>query len=109
MNLLTEIFCTVSDLLRLKIQVEAKSLAAKFEEGTKSMHCCMMQFCFWVGMLVFCIALLAGGVGFIMWGTYALLALAIDPGFAALIVGLIVSLVAIIILGIVKNSIKKSR
>ncbi|MBN1972523.1 MAG: hypothetical protein JW787_02695 [Sedimentisphaerales bacterium] len=109
MSLLTEIFCTVSDLLRLKIQLEAKSLVAKFEDGTKSLHCCMMQLCFWVGMLIFCIALLAGGVGFIMWGTYALLALAINPGFAALIVGLIVSLIATIILIAVKNSIKKSR
>jgi hypothetical protein len=109
MSLWTDIFCTVSDLLRLKIQVEAKSLAAKFEDGAKSLHSSMMQLFFWVGMLVFCIALLAGGVGFIMWGAYALLASTINPGFAALIVGLIVSLIAIIILGAVKNSIKKSR
>jgi hypothetical protein len=50
--------------------------------------------------------MLAGGVGFIMWGAYALLASAINPGFAALIVGLIVGLVAITVLGAVKNSIK---
>jgi hypothetical protein len=106
MSLLRDILCTVADLLRLKIQVEAKYLVAKFEDGARFLHSCMKQLCFLCGMLVFCIALLAGGVGFIMWGAYALLASAINPGFAALIVGLIVSLVAVIVLGAVKNSIK---
>lgn len=106
MSLLTDIICTVADLLRLKIQVEAKYLVAKLEDGAKSLHSCVKQLYFFWGMLVFCIALLVGGVGFIMWGAYALLASAINPGFAALIVGLIVSLVAITVLGAVKNSIK---
>ena len=106
MRLLTNILCTVADLLRLKIQVEAKYLAAKFEDGAKCLHSCAKQLCFWGGVLVFCFALLAGGVGFIMWGAYALLASAINPGFAALIVGLIVSLVAITVLGAIKNSVK---
>jgi len=106
MSLLTDIISTVADLLRLKIQVEAKYLVAKFEDGAKSLHSCVKQLYFFWGMLAFCIALLAGGVGFIMWGAYALLASAINPGFAALIVGLIVSLVAITVLGAVKNSIK---
>ena len=103
---MTDILCTVADLLRLKIQVEAKYLAAKFEDGVRSLYICVKQLCFFCGILVFCIALLAGGVGFIMWGAYALLASAIKPGFAALIVGLIVSLIAITIIGAVKNSIK---
>ena len=106
MSLLTDIICTGADLLRLKIQVEAKYIAAKFEDGARSLHSCAKQLCFFWGMLVFCIAMLAGGVGFIMWGAYALLASAINPGFAALIVGLIVGLVAITVLGAVKNSIK---
>jgi len=106
MSLLTDIICTVADLLRLKIQVEAKYLVAKVEDGAKSLHNCVKHLYFFWGMLVFCIALLAGGVGFIMWGVYALLASAINPGFAALIVGLIVSLVAITVLGAIKNSIK---
>jgi hypothetical protein len=106
MSLLTDILCAVADLLRLKIQVEAKYLVAKFEDGARSLHSCAKQLCFWGGMLVFCIALLAGGIGFLMWGAYALLASAINPGFAALIVGLIVSLVAITALGAVKNSTK---
>ncbi len=106
MGFLTDILCTVTDLLRLKIKAEAKYLAAKFEDGVRSLYIRVKQLCFFCGILVFCIALLAGGVGFIMWGAYALLASAIHPGFAALIVGLIVSLVAITILGSVKNSIK---
>ena len=106
MSLLTDILYTAADLLRLKIKVEGKYLAAKFEDGARSLHSCAKQLCFFWGMLVFCIAMLAGGVGFIMWGAYALLASAINPGFAALIVGLIVSLVAITILGAIKNSIK---
>ncbi len=106
MSLSTDILRTVADLLRLKIQVEAKYLVAKFEDGARSLHSCVKQLCFFGGMLVFCIAMLAGGVGFIMWGVYSLLASAINPGFAALIVGLIVSLAAITVLGAIKNSIK---
>jgi hypothetical protein len=106
MSLLTDILYTAADLLRLKIQVEGKYLAAKFEDGARSLHSCAKLLCFFLGMLVFCIAMLAGGVGFIMWGAYALLASAINPGFAALIVGLIVGLIAITVLGAIKNSIK---
>jgi hypothetical protein len=106
MNLLTDILCSMADILRLKIQVESKYLAAKIEDGAKSLHSCAKQLCFWWAILVFCIVLLASGVGFIMWGAYALLASAINPGFAALIVGLIVSLIAITVLSVVKSSIK---
>ena len=106
MSVLTDVLNTVTDLLRLKIKVEAKCLADKVEDGAKHFHSYVKQLYFFWGMLIFCIAMLAGGVGFIMWGVYALLASAINPGFAALIVGLIVSLVAITILCAVKNSIK---
>jgi len=106
MSLLTDIICIGADLLRLKIQVEAKYLGTKFEEGAKSLHSCLKQLYFFWGMLAFCIAMLACGVGFIMWGGYALLASVINPGFAALIVGLIVSLIAITVLGVIKKTIK---
>ena len=106
MNLFTDILCTVSDLVRQKIQLEAKCLAAKFEDGAKSLHKCAQNLCFLLGMLIFYFILLAAGVGFLMWGAYALLASAIPPGFAALIVGVIVSLIAIAVLGAVKHSMK---
>jgi hypothetical protein len=106
MSLLTDILCTGADLLRLKFQVEAKYLSAKLDDGAKSIQSFVKQLCFLWGMLAFCIVLLAGGVGFMMWGAYALLASTINPGWAALLVGLIVSLVAITVLGAVKNSIK---
>ena len=106
MSLLTDILCTGADLLRLKFQVEAKYLSAKLDDGARSVQSFVKQLCFLWGILVFCIALLAGGVGFMMWGAYALLASAIHPGWAALLVGLIVSLVAITVLGAVKYSLK---
>jgi hypothetical protein len=106
MSLLSDILCTGADLLRLKFQVEAKYLSAKLDDGARSVQRFAKQLCFIWGILVFCIALLVGGVVFMMWGAYALLASTINPGWAALLVGLIVSLVAITALGAVKNSIK---
>lgn len=106
MSLLSDILCAGSDLLRLKFQVEAKYLSAKVDDGARSVRSFVKQLCFLWGMLAFCITLLAGGVGFMVWGAYSLLASAIYPGWAALLVGLIVSLVAITILGAVKYSIK---
>jgi hypothetical protein len=103
MNLWTDILCTIADVLRLKVQVESKYLAAKIEDGARSLHSNAKRLCFWWWMLVFCFVLLASGVGFIMWGVYTLLASTIHPGFAALIVGLIVSMVAITVLSTVKN------
>jgi hypothetical protein len=52
MSFLTDILCTGADLLRLKIQVEAKYLAAKFEDGTRSLQSFVKQLCFLWGMLV---------------------------------------------------------
>lgn len=106
MSLLSDILCTGADLLRLKFQVEAKYLSAKLDDGARSVQSFVKQLCFLWGILVLCIALLTGGVGFMMWGAYALLASAIHPGWAALLIGLIVSLVAITVLGAVKYSTK---
>ena len=106
MSLLTDILCTGADLLRLKFQVEAKYLSAKLGDGARSVQSFVKQMCFLWGIVVFCVALLAGGVGFMMWGAYALLASAIHPGWAAVLVGLIVSMVAITVLGAVKYSLK---
>lgn len=106
MSLLTDILCTGADLLRLKFEVEAKYLSAKLDDGARSVQSFVKRLCFLLGMLAICIALLAGGVGFMMWGAYALLASAIHPGWAALLVGLIVSLVAITVLAVVKYSSK---
>ncbi len=106
MSLWSDIVCIGADVLRLKFQVEAKYLSAKLDDGVRSVQSFVKKLCFLWGMMVFCITLLAGGVGFMVWGTYALLASSIHPGWAALLVGLIVSLVAITILGVLRYSIK---
>jgi hypothetical protein len=106
MSLLSDILCAGSDLLRLKFQEEAKCLSARLDDGARSVRSFVKQLCFLWGMLAICIAMLAGGVGFMMWGAYALLASAIHPGWAALLVGLIVSLIAITVLSAVKYSTK---
>ena len=109
MSLLTDILCNVTDSLRLKLQLEAKCLAAKFEDSAKSLHDRAKHLCFAFAMLLFCIALLTIGVVFILWGSFALLASVLNPGFAALIVGSVVILIAIIVLFIVKKSLKPSK
>ena len=76
------------------------------ESGVQSLHREVKHFFFWYSLLAFSMALLLGGLGFVMWGAYALLARTTGPGFAALIIGTVASLAAAVLVSEIKHSIK---
>jgi hypothetical protein len=104
MSLLTDILCTAGDLLQSVVKYEAKSLLFKIEEQTKAMECCFRRIYIWCGFLAMIMLVLLAGIGLIIAGVYMLLAAAIGSGLAALIVGVIVSLLAAILMMTIKSS-----
>jgi hypothetical protein len=63
----------------------------------------MYMWCIFMAMIML---VLLAGVGLIIAGVYILLATAISSGLAALIVGVIVSLLAVILMVAVKSSMR---
>jgi len=106
MSLLTDIICTTANLVQSVVKYEAKSLLFKIEEQTKTMECCFRRIYIWCGFLAMIMLVLLAGVGLIIAGVYMLLATAIGSGLAALIVGVIVSLLAVILMVTVKSSMR---
>ncbi|MGD1043400.1 MAG: phage holin family protein [Sedimentisphaerales bacterium] len=106
MSLLTDIICTAANLVQSVVKYEAKSLLFKIEEQTKAMECCFKRMYMWCGFLAVSMLVLLAGIGLIIAGVYILLATAIGSGLAALIVGVIVSLLAVILMVTVKSSMR---
>lgn len=106
MSLLTDIICTTANLVQSVVKYEAKSLLLKIEEQAKSMECCCKRMYMWCSFMAMIMLVLLAGIGLIIAGVYMLLATAISPGFAALIVGVIVSLLAAILLMTIKSSMR---
>ena len=104
MSLLTDIICTTANLVQSVVKYEAKSLLFKIEEQTKAMECCFRRICIWCGFLAMIMLVLLAGIGLIIAGVYILLATAIGFGTAALIVGVIVSLLAAVVMVTIKSS-----
>jgi hypothetical protein len=104
MSLLTNIVCTAAELLQSVVKYEAKSLLLKIDEQAKAMECCFRRNYIWCGFLAVSMLVLLAGVGLIIAGVYTLLATAIGSGLAALIVGVIVSLLAVILMVTLKSS-----
>ncbi len=103
---LTDFVSTAVDVLLHLVKVEAKSLLTKMEDNAKCFENNLKRVCIWYSLLIFYILLLLTGIGFIMWGTFTLLAAATGAGVAALIVGAIVSLLAITFIACTKSSIR---
>ena len=104
MSLLTDILCTTANLVQSVVKYEAKSLLFKIEEQTKAMECCFRRIYIWCGFLAMIMLVLLAGIGLIIAGFYMLLASAIGSGTAALIVGVIVSLLAAVVMVTIKSS-----
>jgi hypothetical protein len=104
MSLLTDIMCTAGDLIKSAVKYEAKSLLLKIDEQVKAMECCFRRMYLWCGFLAMIMLVLLAGIGLVIAGVYILLATAIGSGLAALIVGVVVSLLAAILMVTVKSS-----
>lgn len=104
MSLLTDIVCTAGNLIQSAVRYEAKALLFKIDEQAKAMECCFKRMYFWCGFLAIAMLVLLAGVGLIIAGVYILLATAIGSGLSALIVGVIVSLLAVILMVMVNSS-----
>jgi hypothetical protein len=94
MSLLTDIVCTAANLLQSAVKYEAKSILFKIDEQAKAMECCFRRIYIWCSFLAMIMLVLLAGIGLIIAGFYMLLAPAIGSGTAALIVGVIISLLA---------------
>jgi hypothetical protein len=93
MNLFENLLRVVTDIVRCPIEAAMKSL----RRG-------VIQMILWCGLLVISIILLLAGIGFILMGVYTLLVSAVgNAGLAALIVGLVVSLAAILMMVIIRD------
>ena len=93
MNLLEDLLRVVTDIVRCPIEAAIKSL----RRG-------VIQMILWCGLLVISIILLLAGIGFIVMGVYTLLVSAVgNAGLAALIVGLVVSLTAILMMVVIRD------
>jgi hypothetical protein len=106
MSLLTEIVCTAGNLIQSAVKYEAKSILLKIDEQAKAIECCFRRMYLWCGFLAVSILVLLAGVGLIIAGVYILLAASIGSGLAALIVGVIVSLLAVILMVTVNSSMR---
>ena len=106
MSLLTDIVCTAGELVQSAVKYEAKALLLKIDEQAKAMECCFRRNYIWCSFMAMIMLVLLAGVGLIIAGVYTLLAAAIGSGLAALIVGVIVSLLTVILMVTVKSSMR---
>jgi hypothetical protein len=97
MSLLTDIACTAGELLQSVVKYEAKAILLKIDEQVKATECCLKRMFIWFGFLAVAMLVLLAGIGFMIAGFYLLLASAIGCGTAALIVGVVVSLLAAVV------------
>ena len=106
MSALTDIVCTVADLVQSVVKYEAKSLLVKMEEQKKTLESCLKKMRIWCSLLTLLILVLLAGIGLIIAGACILLASAVGFGVSAVIVGVIVSLLAAILIVTVHNSLR---
>jgi hypothetical protein len=105
-SLLKDMVCNAVELVEHVVKLEAKSLVARIDEQKKSMESCFKNMFLWRSVVTFCMLLLLAGIGLVIAGAFMLLAPATGEGTAALIVGVILTLLAIILTVTVKQSVK---
>ena len=94
---LTDIICTAANLIQSVVKYQEKSLLLKIDEQIKRIY-------IWCGALAILTIVLLAGIGLIIAGFYILLASALGSGVAALIVGVIISLLAVVLIVTLKSS-----
>jgi len=104
MSLLTDIVCTTADLVQSVVKLEAKAVMLKIDEQAKAMESCIRRNYIWCGFMAMIMLVLIAGIGLIIAGFYILLASALGSGVAALIVGVIISLLAVVLIVTLKSS-----
>jgi len=96
MNLFEDLLHLATNIVRCPIEAAMKSL----RRGIIQIVLCS-------GLLITSIILLLAGVGFIVTGIYMLLVSAIaNAGLAAVIVGVVISLAAILMMVIIRNLVR---
>jgi len=106
MSLITDIIVAAADAFQGFVKFQSKLLASTIEDQSKVMECCMRRLCYWLGLMSLCMMLLLAGMALIAIGAYILLASATNSGVAAMIIGVIITLLAIILTILVKNCVK---
>ena len=106
MSLLTDIISTTANLVENVVRLEAKTLLAKVDEQKKSMESCIKGMYVWRCFVMLGLILLLTGIGLIITGALILLASVTDAGVAALIIGVIVTLLAAIVIVSIKSCIR---
>jgi hypothetical protein len=104
MSLLTDIACTAGQLIQSVVKLEAKAILLKIDEQVKAMENCFKRLCLWCGFMAIVMLVLLAGIGLIIAGFFMLLAPAIGPGTAALIIGVIISLLAVVLMMTLKSA-----
>jgi uncharacterized membrane protein (DUF485 family) len=106
MSALTDIVCTVADLIQSVVKYETKTLLVKMEEQKKSLESCLKKIRIWCGLLTLIMLVLLAGIGLIIAGAFILLASVAGAGVSALIIGVIVTLLAAILIVVINNSVR---
>jgi len=106
MSALTDIVCTVADLVQSAVKYEAKYVLATIEEQKKSLESCLKQMRIWCSLLTLIMLVLLAGIGLIIAGAFILLASVAGAGVSALIIGVIVALLAAILIVVINNSVR---
>jgi hypothetical protein len=106
MPLLEDIGRLAIDVVQYVVKYQARCLLVPSDEQMKHIERCVGRAFCRLSFLTFSLILLLAGIGLIIAGAYTILAAAIGSGFAALIVGVIVSLLAAILLMTIKSSMR---
>jgi len=104
MALLEDIGRLAIDAAQYVIKYQARCLLVPSDEQMKHIENCVSRACCRLGLLAFSLILLLAGVGLIIWGVYILVSSALGSGPAALVIGIVISLLAILLAVIVKLS-----
>ena len=102
MPLLEDIGRLAIDVAQYAIKYQARCLLVPSDEQMKHIEGFISRAFCRLGLLTFSLILLLTGIGLIIWGVYPLVASALGSGPAALIIGIVVSLLAILLAVIVK-------
>jgi hypothetical protein len=106
MSLLTDIVCTAANLVQSVVKLETKAILLKIDEQAKAMECCFRRNYIWCCFQAMIMLVLIAGIGLIIAGFFILLASALGAGVAALIVGVIISLLAAVLMVTLKSSVR---
>ena len=97
MPLLEDIGRLAVDLAHYAIKYQARSLLVPSDEQMNRIEGCVTRTFCRLGLLTFSLILLLTGIGLVIWGIYLLVASALGSAPAALIIGIVISLLAIIL------------